>query len=56
LVILNTKERMKNISKSRPKQRHMKLMEESEKVSSVLRILAASDDSERKTERNKSKI
>lgn len=56
LVILNTKERMKNIAKSRPKQRRIKLIEENDRVSSVLKILTASDKLTQKTERSKSKI
>lgn len=53
LVVLSTNEHLKNISKSRPKQRPQKLIQENERISSVLKILAASDESVERTDRSK---
>ncbi|CAI2386437.1 unnamed protein product [Moneuplotes crassus] len=51
LVVIGTMDK-KNISKSRPKQRPLKLLEDSERFSSVLKILAASDEINGNTDRN----
>lgn len=52
LVVITTMD--KNVSKSRPKQRPSKLLEDSERFSSVLKILASSDEPGDNTDRNSS--
>lgn len=53
LVVISSGE--KHVSKSRPKQRHPKLIEENERGSSVLKILARSDNPDGNTERSSRK-
>lgn len=56
LVIISTSDQLQNLSKSRPKQRHEKLLDERDRVSSILKILASSEGDNGKTERSKCKI
>lgn len=56
LIIMSTNDQLQNLSKSRPKQRHDKLLDDRDRVSSILKILASSDGDDGTTERSKCKI
>ena len=60
LVIISTSDQNKSLSKSRPKQRHPKLIDDNEKVSSILKMLEKNHKIEfsnkNSTKENKPKI
>jgi serine/threonine protein kinase len=55
LVEITSVDQTQNNSKTHPKQRHQRLIDDRDKVSSILKILASSEGDEGKTERSRRK-
>ena len=53
LVVLSSNDQNQSLSRSRPKQRHPKLLEGKERISSILKILASSDETEENPNKSK---